>query len=61
MSGVTVQLSGEASRTMNTADDGLYAFATLRAGYDYTVTPSLDKDYLNGVSESFGIKTTIFF
>jgi len=28
----------------------LYAFATLRAGYDYTVTPSLDKDYLNGVS-----------
>jgi hypothetical protein len=33
-----------------TAEDGLYGFSNLLTGYDYTVTPSLDRDYLNGVS-----------
>lgn len=47
---VGVSLSGQGSASMNTAADGEYAFSNLTIGYDYTVTPSLDGDYLNGVS-----------
>ncbi|MBK8877098.1 MAG: hypothetical protein IPN74_00620 [Haliscomenobacter sp.] len=33
-----------------TGASGQYAFDRLEQGYDYSVTPHLDKDYLNGVS-----------
>jgi hypothetical protein len=35
---------------MSTASDGKYNFTGLEKGYDYTVTPSLDANPLNGVS-----------
>jgi hypothetical protein len=47
---VEVSLSGQTSMTMMTAADGEYAFAGLQEGYDYTVTPQLNANYLNGVS-----------
>jgi hypothetical protein len=48
--GVTVQLSGQASMSYVTDDNGDYAFTGLIEGYDYSVTPSMDNEYLNGVS-----------
>ena len=48
--GVTVQLSGQASRTTTTPLNGTYDFLNLQEGYDYTVTPVKDNNYLNGVS-----------
>ncbi|MCB9051453.1 MAG: hypothetical protein H6556_18635 [Lewinellaceae bacterium] len=33
-----------------TAADGEYEFAGMQEGYDYTVTPQLNSNYLNGVS-----------
>ena len=30
--------------------NGQFSFAGLKQGYDYTVTPQLDKHYLNGTS-----------
>ena len=45
-----VQLSGNANEMVVTGDDGYYEFANLELFYDYTVTPSLDENYLNGVS-----------
>ncbi|MCB9049884.1 MAG: T9SS type A sorting domain-containing protein [Lewinellaceae bacterium] len=47
---VEVSLSGQTSMTMATAADGEYEFAGLQEGYDYTVTPQLNSNYLNGVS-----------
>lgn len=47
---VSVQLSGKHSGQQQTLDDGLYAFEALEAGYDYSVTPQLDQDPLEGVS-----------
>jgi hypothetical protein len=41
--GVTVTLSGDASAVTTTADDGSYAFTSLPASHNYTVTPSLPK------------------
>ncbi|MFN0171291.1 MAG: carboxypeptidase regulatory-like domain-containing protein, partial [Bryobacteraceae bacterium] len=40
VSGVTVTLSGGASRTITTTSDGIYAFTDLTGGSNYTVTPS---------------------
>ncbi|MBV6427189.1 MAG: hypothetical protein KIPDCIKN_01704 [Haliscomenobacter sp.] len=48
--GVEVNLSGEATSMHMTGANGQYLFNGLEKGYDYSVTPHLDKDYLNGVS-----------
>ena len=48
--GVEVNLSGRAASMFTTNKQGQYSFNGLEKGYDYTVTPQLDKDYLNGVS-----------
>ncbi|MEL7122206.1 MAG: T9SS type A sorting domain-containing protein, partial [Bacteroidota bacterium] len=47
---VMVDLSGQFNTQLMTGDDGNYTFNELEIGYDYSVTPSLDADYLNGVS-----------
>jgi hypothetical protein len=47
---VNVQLSGQTSQNRLTSEQGLYSFNNLQTGYDYTVTPSLDANPLNGVS-----------
>lgn len=48
--GVEVNLSGKAAMTYMTNAQGQFSFNGLAKGYDYTVTPQLDKNYLNGVS-----------
>lgn len=50
MEGVEVELSGNHFMAMQTKADGIYNFEDLEPGYDYTVTPNHDKDYLNGLS-----------
>ncbi|MBK7869468.1 MAG: hypothetical protein IPJ74_01695 [Saprospiraceae bacterium] len=47
---VNVQLSGQRSASDLSDVQGLYGFQNLQTGYDYSVTPSKDGDYLNGVS-----------
>jgi hypothetical protein len=47
---VTVDLSGSMSSDMVTGNNGAYSFTNLQSGMDYTVTPSRNGDYLNGVS-----------
>ena len=47
---VEVSLSGQSIQMVTTNTGGGYAFAGLQAGYDYTVTPELNSNYLNGVS-----------
>ncbi|MCB0636888.1 MAG: T9SS type A sorting domain-containing protein, partial [Lewinella sp.] len=47
---VEVSLSGQDNDVMMTAADGWYAFGSVLEGYDYTITPMRDGDYLNGVS-----------
>jgi len=48
--GVQVNLSGQAQKSFSTSVNGLFVFNNLTAGADYTVTPSLNKGFLNGVS-----------
>ncbi len=49
--GVSVQInSGSFGAATTTAADGTYQFDGLSAGNDYTVTPALDQDPLNGVT-----------
>jgi hypothetical protein len=48
--GVQVNLSGQAQKSFATGVNGLFVFNSLTAGADYTVTPSLNKGFLNGVS-----------
>ena len=48
--GVEVSLSGQGNDMVVTGSNGAYAFSNLQVGYDYTVTPELDANYLNGVS-----------
>ena len=48
--GVDVSLSGAMAMNVTTAADGEYTFGDLDAGQDYTVTPQLDVNPLNGVS-----------
>jgi hypothetical protein len=48
--GAEMNLSGEMKMMKPTALNGKYELSNLTAKKDYTVTPSLDKDYLNGVS-----------
>jgi hypothetical protein len=48
--GVQVNLSGQSQKSFATGVNGLFIFNNLTAGADYTVTPSLNKGFLNGVS-----------
>ncbi|MFO0203949.1 MAG: hypothetical protein ACK528_12560, partial [Alphaproteobacteria bacterium] len=48
--GVEVNLSGNRSMSYLTTGTGQYGFNNLEAGYDYTVTPQLDRNPMNGVS-----------
>ncbi len=48
--GVNVDLSGGAQMNQNTGSNGTYQFSNLAKGSDYTVSPQLDKDHINGVS-----------
>ena len=48
--GVNVDLSGGAQMNQNTGSNGIYLFGNLTKGSDYTVSPQLDKDHINGVS-----------
>ncbi|WP_148270475.1 dockerin type I domain-containing protein [Haliscomenobacter hydrossis] len=48
--GVTVTISGSLSGVFTTNSNGGYSFLIYRPGGEYTVTPKLDKNPLNGVS-----------
>jgi len=50
--GVTVNLNGSQTQSMNTASDGLYSF-TVNAGGNYTVTPSK----VNDLTTNIGVTT----
>ena len=50
LQGASVTLSGAVSQTQTTGATGGYSFAGLAQGGDFTVTPQLDKNHLNGVS-----------
>jgi hypothetical protein len=50
MEGVEVELSGGQFMAMQTKADGNYNFEELERGFDYTITPNHDLDYLNGLS-----------
>ncbi len=50
LQGATITLSGAASQSQATAANGGYSFVNLTKGADFTVTPQLDKNHLNGVS-----------
>jgi hypothetical protein len=50
LQGVTMTLSGQASKTATTTANGGYSFVSLAKNGDFTVTPLLDKNHLNGVS-----------
>lgn len=48
--GVTVSISGSLSQTFTTNTNGGYSFLIFKSGGEYTITPKLDKNPLNGVS-----------
>jgi hypothetical protein len=48
--GVQVSVSGQGSQTVTTGANGTFSFSGLQAGGDYTVTPNLDVNPLNGVT-----------
>jgi hypothetical protein len=48
--GVEVNLSGNRSMSYLTTGTGQYGFNNLETGYDYTVTPQLDRNPANGVT-----------
>ncbi|MFZ4428572.1 MAG: hypothetical protein ACOYOO_15545, partial [Saprospiraceae bacterium] len=48
--GVEVNLSGKTTMLYMSDNKGKYSFGGLEMGNDYTVTPHLDKDPMNGVS-----------
>jgi hypothetical protein len=50
LEGAVVNLSGQTQKTYATGVNGNYVFSNLTNGLDYTVTPSLNKGFLNGVS-----------
>ena len=50
LSGISVQVSGNASQSQNSDATGKFNFSKLQLGADYTITPQYDKAYLNGVS-----------
>ncbi len=50
LQGVSVTLSGSGTQSDMTGTDGNYEFVNITKGGDFTVTPQLDKNHLNGVS-----------
>ncbi len=50
LSTVEIKLSGRSQQTQTTGDDGRFLFNLLEAGHDYTLTPELDQEYVNGVT-----------
>jgi hypothetical protein len=50
LQGVSITLSGAASQTATTTANGAYSFVNLAKGGDFTISPQLDKNHLNGVS-----------
>ncbi|HRF38328.1 MAG TPA: T9SS type A sorting domain-containing protein, partial [Saprospiraceae bacterium] len=48
--GVEVALSGPMTANATTPTAGTYSFSNLEENHDYTITPVLDVNYLNGVS-----------
>ncbi|MFM7090498.1 MAG: T9SS type A sorting domain-containing protein [Bacteroidota bacterium] len=50
LEGVSVKLSGTANATVNTAIDGRYSIPSLALNRNYTVKPSLNKGFLNGIT-----------
>jgi large repetitive protein len=50
LQGASITLSGSASQAASTSATGGYSFVNLATGSDFTVTPQLDKNHLNGVS-----------
>ncbi len=48
--GIEVSISGEHNAIKLTDEDGRYGFEGLASGYDYSITPLLDQDYVNGLS-----------
>ena len=50
LEGVEVNLSGNRNMTYMTGNNGSFNFNSLERGYDYTITPSFNKDVLNGVT-----------
>jgi len=47
---VLVRLSGPYNASVMTDANGMYAFEALEEGYDYTLAPLLDREYVNGVT-----------
>lgn len=50
LKGVVIQLSGQRTMDFMTGSDGVFQFANLEPGYDYSLTPSLNTRPVNGVS-----------
>ncbi|PHN01113.1 T9SS type A sorting domain-containing protein, partial [Flavilitoribacter nigricans] len=50
VAGVRIDMSGNSFASMTTGNDGHYIFSALDEGFDYTITPQLDANPLNGVS-----------
>ena len=48
--GVEIELSGNGNMRHVTDGSGRFMFSNLLQGYDYTLTPHLDKDHLNGIT-----------
>lgn len=48
--GVVLQSSADNSQMIETEANGQYMFDNLEMGHDYTIVPTMDGDYLNGVS-----------
>jgi len=50
LQGANITLSGAASQSATSTANGAYSFLNLAQGGDFTVSPQLDKNHLNGVS-----------
>ena len=50
LEGVSVRLSGTSTSTVNTAIDGRYSIPSLTLNRNYTVKPSLNRGFLNGIT-----------
>jgi hypothetical protein len=50
LQGASISLSGAASQTATTTANGAYTFESMAKGGDFTISPQLDKNHLNGVS-----------
>jgi hypothetical protein len=50
LEGVSVRLSGTSTGSVNTAIDGRYSIPSLTLNRNYTVKPSLNRGFLNGIT-----------